>query len=275
MCQLQRFVTNSEFLWYKDEFYSLIKQLDLQAGRVAEFKTHLTVTSIGSSIASTMLLASAMATPMEVLLYFTLGVVGGLLPDIDSDNSLPVRLLFTFIATVISFLVMFRQQTDNTVVELFLVWMGSFIFIKYFLFSLFTKITVHRGILHSIPAAVLYGFVTIILLYHLFHFNEFVSWMAGLFVFGGCILHLLLDELFSLNLTGSGPKKSTGTAFKFGNAGDLKSTFFIYLVIVLLFVSTPEHKQFFSTILNPSTYNHLEFFPRDKWFTTLYSKLKK
>ena len=236
---------------------------------MAEFKTHLTVTSIGSSIASTMLLASAMASPQEVLLYFTLGVVGGLLPDIDSDNSLPVRLLFTFIATVISFLVMFRQQTDNTVVELFLVWMGSFIFIKYFLFSLFTKVTVHRGIIHSIPAAVLFGFITTILLYHIFHFPEFVSWMAGLFVFGGCILHLLLDELFSLNLTGSGPKKSTGTAFKFGNAGDLKSTFFIYLAIVLLFLATPEHNHFFSTILDTSTYHHLKLFPSDNWFNEL------
>ncbi len=102
--------------------------------KVADFRTHLTVTSICSSITATTMLASAMATPPEVLLYFTLGVVGGLLPDIDSDSSLPVRLLFTFIATVISFLVMFKQQADSTLVELFLVWAGSFVFIKFFYF---------------------------------------------------------------------------------------------------------------------------------------------
>jgi hypothetical protein len=236
---------------------------------VAEFKTHLTITSIGSSIASIMLFASAIATPQEVILYFTLGVVGGLLPDIDSDNSLPVRLLFTFIATVISFLVMFKQPPDNTAIELFLVWMGSFVFIKYFLFSLFTKITVHRGIIHSIPAAVLFGFVSTILLYRIFHFNGFVAWMAGLFVFGGYIIHLLLDELYSLNFTGSGTKKSAGTAFKFGNASDLKSTFFIYLALVLLFVAMPEHNHFFSTILDTGTYHHLKFFPSDSWFREL------
>ena len=53
---------------------------------MADFKTHLTVASIASSIAATMLFAATVATPQEVLLYFVLGVVGGLLPDIDSDS---------------------------------------------------------------------------------------------------------------------------------------------------------------------------------------------
>ncbi len=221
-----------------------------------------------------MLLASAIATPQEVLLYFTLGVIGGLLPDIDSDNSLPVRLLFTFIATVIAFLVMFKQRADNTVMELFLIWTGSFAFIKYFLFSLFTKVTVHRGIIHSIPAAVLFGFIGTILLYRIFHFNEFVAWMGGVFVFGGCLTHLLLDELYSLNLKGSRPKRSAGTALKLWNAGDLKSTAVVYFLIVLLFTATPEHHRFYSTITDTTTYRHLEFFPRGQWFNRLISELE-
>lgn len=216
-----------------------------------------------------------MATPQEVLLYFTFGVVGGLLPDIDSDNSLSVRLLFTFIATVISFLVMFKQQADNTLIELFLIWVGSFAFIKFFLFSLFTKVTVHRGIIHSIPASVLFGIITTILLYRIFHFNDFVAWMAGLFIFGGSILHLLLDELCSLNITGGRSKKSAGTAFKFGSIGDFKSTVFIYLVVALLFAATPEHRPFFSVVFNSVTYHHLEFFPKGQWFTGLCSELEK
>ena len=242
---------------------------------MADFKTHLTVASLFSSISSTMLLASAMATPQEVLLYFTFGVVGGLLPDIDSDSSLSVRLLFTFIATVISFLVMFRQQADNTLIELILIWVGSFAFIKFFLFSLFTKVTVHRGIIHSIPASVLFGLITTILLYRIFHFNNFVAWMAGLFIFGGSILHLLLDELCSLNITGGRAKKSAGSAFKFGSIGDFKSTLFIYLIVALLFAAAPEHRSFFSVVFDSTTYQHLELFPKDQWFTGLCSELGK
>jgi hypothetical protein len=242
---------------------------------VADFKTHLTVASIASSIAATMLFAATVASPQEVLLYFVLGVVGGLLPDIDSDASLTVRLLFTFIATVISFLVMFKQRADNTVMELFIIWAVSFIFIKIFIFSLFTKLTVHRGIIHSIPAAVAFGCMAAIGLNRVFHFNDFVSWMAGGFVFGGSILHLILDELFSFNFLSLKMKKSSGTAFKFGSIGNIKATIAMYMLIAVLFVAMPSHTRFVSVIFAPQTYEHLAFFPSGKWFSRLCAELEK
>jgi len=170
---------------------------------------------------------------------------------------------------------MFKQHNDNTVMELFLVWTGSFVFINYFIFSLFTRITVHRGIIHSIPASVLFGIICTIVLYRIFHFNEFVAWMGGLSVFGGCIIHLLLDELCSLNINGKRAKKSAGTALKFWSARDLKSTVFIYFAIAILFTGAPEHKKFYSIIMNTNTYKNLEFFPKNGWFTKLYSDLHK
>jgi len=126
---------------------------------VAEFKTHLTVSSFCSSAAATFLLAASLATPDEVLLFFVMGVVGGLLPDIDSDSSLPVRLLFTFIATVISFLIMFNQGADNSAAELFTIWLVSFFVVNFLFFSMFTRITVHRGIIHSVPASFVLVFI--------------------------------------------------------------------------------------------------------------------
>ncbi|MDD2391063.1 MAG: metal-dependent hydrolase [Desulfobacterales bacterium] len=238
---------------------------------MADFKTHLTVTSIFSSIATTVLLASSMATPQEVLLYFTMGVIGGLLPDIDSDASRPVRLLFTFMATVIAFLVMFKLKKENSAVELFLVWLASFIAIKIFVFSLFTKITIHRGMIHSIPASVLFGFITTIILHRIFHFGEFAVWMAGLFVFSGYILHLLLDEFSSLTFSGRGPKRSAGTALKFGNPTDLKTTALVYVAVIILFSFTPDHRAFFTMLTDASTYDRLEIFPHGKWFSDLYT----
>lgn len=242
---------------------------------MADFKTHFTVASIGSSIAATMLFAAAVATPQEVLLYFIFGVAGGLLPDIDSDSSLTVRLLFTFIATVISFLVMFQQRADNAVMELFIIWVASFIFIKIFIFSFFTKLTVHRGIIHSIPAAVAFGCMAAIGLNRVFHFNDFVSWMAGGFVFGGSILHLILDELSSFNFLTLKTKKTSGTAFKFGSIGNIKATIAIYMLIAVLFVAMPSHTRFISVIFAPQTYEHLEVFPSGKWFSRLCAELEK
>jgi hypothetical protein len=242
---------------------------------VAAFKTHLTVASIGSSMAATMLFASGIASPQEVLLYVILGVVGGLLPDIDSDTSLTVRLLFTFVATLISFLIMFKQRVDNTVMELFIIWAASFIFIKFFIFSLFTKLTVHRGMLHSIPAAVAFGFTATIVLNRVFHFNDFVSWMGGAFIFGGAILHLILDELYSFNFLNFKVKKSLGTAFKFGSIENIKATIAIYMLIAVLFVAMPSHTRFFSVIFTPQTYADLKFFPSGNWFSQLFAELGK
>jgi len=238
---------------------------------VAEFKTHLTVTGIFSGIASTVLMASSMAAPQEVLLYFTVGVIGGLLPDIDSDSSHPVRLLFTFLATVIAFLVMFKQTYVHSAAELFLVWLVSFVVIKCFVFSLFTKITVHRGMIHSIPAGVLFGFITTISLHRVFHLGEFTAWMSGLFVFSGYILHLLLDEFSSLTFSGRGPKKSAGTAFKFGNISDFKTTAFLYVAAIMLFLITPDHGAFFTMLTDTGTYDRLEILPHGKWFRELFT----
>ncbi|NWH05600.1 metal-dependent hydrolase [Desulfobacter latus] len=242
---------------------------------MANFKTHLTVASIGSSMAATMLFASAVASPQEVVLYVILGVVGGLLPDIDSDSSLTVRLLFTFVATFISFLVMFKQRADNTVMELFILWAASFIFIKFFVFSLFTKLTVHRGIIHSIPAAVAFGCMATIVLNRVFHFNDFVSWMGGGFVFSGSILHLILDELYSIDFARFKVKASLGSALKLGSIKKMKETIAVYMLIALLFVAMPSPTRFFSVIFAPQTYKHLEFFPSGKWFSGLYAEIKK
>ncbi|WP_462268529.1 metal-dependent hydrolase [Desulfobacter sp.] len=226
-------------------------------------------------MAATMLFASAVASPQEVLLYVILGVVGGLLPDIDSDSSLTVRLLFTFVATLISFLVMFKQRADNTVMELFIIWAASFIFIKIFIFSLFTKLTVHRGIIHSIPAAVAFGCTAAIILNRVFYFNDFVSWMGGGFVFSGSILHLILDELYGFNFLNLKAKKSSGSAFKFGSIKNIKETVAIYMLIAALFVAMPSHTRFFSVIFTPQTYADLKFIPSGNWFSQLFAELGK
>jgi hypothetical protein len=170
---------------------------------------------------------------------------------------------------------MFKQRVDNTVIELFIIWAASFIFIKFFIFSLFTKLTVHRGIIHSIPAAVAFGCMAAIVLNHVFHFNDFVSWMGGVFVFGGSILHLILDELYSFNLLSFKVKRSLGTALKFGSIKNIKATIAIYMLIAVLFVAMPSHTHFFSVIFATQTYEHLEFFPSGNWFSQLFAELGK
>lgn len=226
-------------------------------------------------MAATILFASELASPQEVVLYFILGVMGGLLPDIDSDSSVTIRLMFTSIATLISFLIMFKQRADNTVIGLFIICAVSFIFIRFFIFALFKKLTVHRGIIHSIPAAVVFGCMAAIGLNRVFHLNDFVSWMGGGFVFCGSILHLILDEVYSIDFSKFRAKKSLGTAFKFGSIKNIGATIAMYMLIAVLFGAMPDHTRFFSVISAPQTYEHIRFFPSGEWFNRLYAELKK
>ena len=135
---------------------------------------------------------------------------------------------------------------------------------------MFTRITVHRGIIHSVPASFFFWFSTTIILYQFFNFPVKTVWMAGFFVFWGVILHLLLDELVSLNFFKGAPKRSCGTAFKFGMTRDLKTTFIMYVVTALLFMATPDYTPFVRTYFSSRSLSSLHIFPEGFWFKNLY-----
>jgi hypothetical protein len=79
---------------------------------------------------------------------------------------------------------------------------------------LLDRLTVHRGMWHSIPAALITAAVAFLVL-------DAPSPMVRLFLAGGPFLgfmsHLVMDEIWSLRVTGGDVqvKKSSGTAMKF------------------------------------------------------------
>ena len=56
----------------------------------------------------------------------------------------------------------------------------------------------------------------------------------------GYVVHLLLDELYSLNLFGSRSKRSLGTAFKFWTPHSGAATLAVYLLCLAAFVLAPD-----------------------------------
>src|SRR5438105_10135064 len=88
-----------------------------------------------------------------VLLGSGLTAFGGLLPDLDSDSSVPFREVFGLAAAIAPFLVIHRVLTlgfslDQTLVII----TGIYLFMRYGVRSVFKKLTVHRGMFHRIPA---------------------------------------------------------------------------------------------------------------------------
>jgi hypothetical protein len=154
------------------------------------------------------------AQPDQIQALFVLGVIGGLLPDIDSDNSTPVRVFFTVFGVAIAFLVSFSFAEDSPIAELALIWGAVFLVVRFGILELFSRLTVHRGVWHSWLAAAFAALAAVDCAYHLGGFSAWESWLAGLFVALGYLTHLCLDEIASVDLLRNRVKRSFGTALK-------------------------------------------------------------
>jgi len=212
---------------------------------MANFKTHIN----GAALASTT--ASFSAWNLHIIdwpmipWFIMAGVIGGLLPDIDSDNSKQLKWLFSSIGLVIGVMVFL---TDDAVKRIHLPWpfidfscnllsafpveivekighirfqlsslilaILSYLIIRFPLLYLFKTQTVHRGIFHSLLSALLFSLITTSLSYQVMHVNAYDAWLLGAFMGFGFIVHLLLDEMYSVDLANTKLKRSFGTALK-------------------------------------------------------------
>ena len=225
---------------------------------MANFNTHFNVAAFTSAVGAGTMYYSGFIDKPEATLLFAGGILGGILPDIDSDNSTPTKIMQYIFANLISFFVLFKYIGIYPIGNLILIWIGSFI-VTMGIFHIFNKFTIHRGMFHSIPAGFVFWFSFSLLFYYIFKYNAIFSWYFGMFVFIGYITHLVLDEIYSVDLSGARMKKSFGTALKFFNK-DYKTVFVFYLLAILLFVLMPYKKSFLHSWTNFSiitTYNKL------------------
>lgn len=107
----------------------------------------------------------------------------------------------------------------------------SYLFIKYGLCELIRRMTMHRGIMHSIPFALLCaeaGFFIFI------PSGMNMASAVGISIFAGFMIHLLLDELNSITFKrGFIPKlkNSSGTAMKLRSSSTV-NTAIVYLLVI-------------------------------------------
>jgi hypothetical protein len=145
--------------------------------------------------------------------------VGGLLPDLDSDSGVPIRELFGISAAAISAVAYSPLQNrlglspDQALVMV----VAVYFLIRYGVSSLFSRMTVHRGMFHSLPAMGIAG----LLVYLLFPTD---SVLLKLYLAGGVMVgflsHLVLDEIYAVDFMGTSLRfnKFAGSAVKFGSS---------------------------------------------------------
>jgi LexA-binding, inner membrane-associated putative hydrolase len=169
-----------------------------------------------------------------VLLGSGLTALGGLLPDLDSDSSVPFREVFGLAAAVTPLLLIHRiAHLGFSPEQTLVVTGGIYVFIRYGLRAVFKKLTVHRGMFHSIPAMLIAG-LTIFLLYHGAPENRlFLS--AGVMI--GFLSHLVLDQLYGIDLMGGRLSAGSGGPLKFISASWSATMFTYFLLVVLGFLA--------------------------------------
>ena len=221
---------------------------------LANFNTHLGVAAIGSGMLATLCLQVGFVDATDALLLASAGVIGGILPDIDLHYSYPSRILFSLLGIMLSFLWIFSAENDLSIAGLWGAGLGIYLLVRYPVCEFFKKFTVHRGSVHSINVALLFGLLTVLLSYHLFKKPAFTAWFIGFFLFLGFILHLLLDEIYSVDFMGRRLKHSFGTALKLFDSRQYAASIIIFIGIILCWYFTPDFRPFFDTLTSIETY---------------------
>ncbi|VEN75020.1 conserved membrane hypothetical protein [Candidatus Desulfarcum epimagneticum] len=198
---------------------------------MAGFKAHAVGgVAAGAGFSALGFYAHSLSLPQAAAVAIV-GAVSGLLPDLDSDTGKPLAFMFHFISVLIpSLLFSHAARLWGTSPELVLCYFSiSYVAIRHVGCALIKKLTVHRGVMHSVPFAVLCAGVGYLL------FSDSGKDMArlcALTVFFGCMLHLLMDELNAFTVKfGFIPvlKRSTGTAMKL-KSDSLPATLLIYFL---------------------------------------------
>ncbi len=195
---------------------------------MASFKQHIGGGIIIGFLSAICAMLGSGISVLQTGIVFILGVLGSVLPDIDCDTSTPLKFLFGYIGIVLPvvFLQSFYTNATMEMTMLFLV-LGYF-FIRDIVSSLFLKFTSHRGIIHSIPMAIVFGELTFLLFYDSMLNVRIVFSIACMI---GFLTHLIMDEIWSIDLMGGHIKRSFGSAITFSCDSKIK-TFFVYFTII-------------------------------------------
>jgi hypothetical protein len=124
---------------------------------MAGFKTHITVSTLAGVGYGAAAYAFYDVPVPACILAGGLCSVSGMLPDIDSGPGIPLRESLAFAAAVISTMLADRFQSFGWSVDSIIL-AGALVYltIRFAVAELLKRYTVHRGMFHSIPAALIF-----------------------------------------------------------------------------------------------------------------------
>ncbi len=182
---------------------------------MAAYREHITVSGIlGVAYACAAVVLFGYSI-VQAVIVAVLTWIAGMLPDLDSESGRPIRELSGVVAAFAPLLLLQNVQAIGVKDDrAFLFAILSYGAVKYGGAFLLGKLTVHRGMFHSIPALLIWSELTF-LAYHSDELRVRVLMAVGVGI--GFLSHLVLDEMYSVQWDGAKIRlaKSSGSAMKF------------------------------------------------------------
>lgn len=235
---------------------------------MANFPTHIAVGTVVSGALATITVATDMVAPENIVAVTLAGVLGSVLPDIDLKDSRPARAMFAGLGVFFSFAVLFSLERKYSIAEMMILWLGTLLFVRYVAKEVFFRFSYHRGVWHSILAMIFCSLVTAWVYSKLLGRDEGVAWLAAGFLAIGFLTHLILDEMYSVDVMDTRIKASFGTALKLFDYKHLGHSSAMAAATLLVFMFTPPTKLFVENVSSRTLWSglHQRLLPHDKWF---------
>jgi hypothetical protein len=214
---------------------------------MAAFKQHVTVSTIlGAGYSLALLRMEVPGT--QAVTAGALCAASGMLPDLDSPSGKPIQLVFGLGAIAAAFLAPHRLQSSELTPEKMILAMAAlYLAVRFGAAWMFKRLTVHRGMFHSLPAAIIAAEIAFLI-----QAPPYLGqWKAAGGVLLGFLSHLVLDELYSVDMSGVRMRKSAGTAVKLYSSS-LVATSFTWLLLGVLTYFVGIHQGYLSPIDIPA-----------------------
>ncbi|MDG2130114.1 MAG: metal-dependent hydrolase [Fuerstiella sp.] len=204
---------------------------------MAAYREHITVSgTLGIAYAFSAVFALGFSITQAAIAAI-LTWIAGMLPDMDSQSGKPVRELFGVTAALAPLLLLQHTNelgiSDDRAMLFSLLLYGG---VRYGGAAVLGKLTVHRGMFHSIPALVIAAEATFLS----YHSPEIrVRLLMAMGVALGFMSHLVLDEMYSVQWDGVRIKlsRSAGSAVKFFGRDALPNGMALGLMMFLTYAS--------------------------------------
>ncbi len=235
---------------------------------MANFTTHIAVGTVASGLMSTMVMAANIVSPEQLLTLAAAGTLGSILPDVDLKDSRPSQAMFSMLGVFMAFAVLFNIGWRYSIAEMWILWALTYLGVRYLGGWVFHRLSYHRGIYHSLLAGAFFAFLTAAVYRHVLGANETLSWLGGIFMFAGYLVHLTLDEMYSVDVMDVRVKASFGTALKLYDTKHLGHSAAMAVATVLAFLVTPPFWASWKAVAQPEIRAGLQdrLLPKQTWF---------